>query len=62
MDPIRTYLANGTLPMDSKEVDRVKRLANWFILYDGILHKRSVVATSMLRYPGNGEEGIGGVI
>ena len=41
MDPIRAYLADGTLPKDSKEADRVKRQANWFILYDGILYKRS---------------------
>jgi len=41
MDPIRVYLADGALPLDFKEVDRAKRQANWFILYDGILYKRS---------------------
>jgi len=41
VDPIRTYLAIKTLPSDHKEADRVKRQANWFILYDGILYKRS---------------------
>ena len=34
-------MADGTLPSDSKEADRVKRRANWFILCDGILYKRS---------------------
>ena len=28
MDPLRAYLADGTLPMDIKEVDRVKRRVN----------------------------------
>jgi len=41
MDPIPVYLADGTLPTDSKEANRVKRRANWFILYDGILYKWS---------------------
>jgi len=41
MDPIRTYLANGTLPADPKEADPVKHRSNWFILYEGILYKRS---------------------
>jgi len=41
VDPIRTYLANGTLPADPKEADRVKRWSSWFILYEGILYKRS---------------------
>ena len=35
------YLTNGTLPSDSKEVVKVKKRSNWFILYEGILYKRS---------------------
>ena len=41
MDPIQMYLADGTLPAVPKEADRVKKQANWFILYDGILYKCS---------------------
>ena len=41
MDPIRAYLTDGTLPLNPKEVDRVKKRSNWFILYEGILYKRS---------------------
>jgi len=40
MDPIRAYLADDTLPPNAKEVDQVKKQANWFILYEGILYKR----------------------
>ena len=48
MDPIRTYLADDKLPSDYKEADRIKRRVNWFILYDGILYKRSFTR-SLLR-------------
>ena len=41
MDPIRAYLTDGTLLADQKEVDRVNRWSNWFILYEGILYKQS---------------------
>ena len=33
MDPIRTYFTDG-----NKEVDKVKKRSNWFILYEGILY------------------------
>ena len=49
MDPIRMYLADEMLPPDPKEANRAKRRANWFILYDGILYKRSY-ARPLLRY------------
>jgi len=39
MDPIRAYLADRTLPSDHKEADLVKKWANLFMLYDGILYK-----------------------
>jgi len=39
MDTIRAYLADGTLPPDSKEVGCIKRRANWFILYGRILYR-----------------------
>jgi len=32
MDPNRMYLADGTLPTHLKQVDRVRRWSNWFIL------------------------------
>jgi len=35
------YLTDGTLPLDPKEADRMKKRSNWFILYEGILYKRS---------------------
>jgi len=41
MDPICAYLADGMLPQDSKEADRTKRWANWFLMYEGILYKQS---------------------
>jgi len=41
MGPIFAYLADGTLPANSKETHRVKRWSNWFILYERILYKRS---------------------
>jgi len=41
MEPIRVYLADGTLPEDPKEAEKVKKRSNWFILCEGILYKRS---------------------
>ena len=41
MDPIREYLTDDTLPPDPKEADKVKKRSNWFILYEGILYKKS---------------------
>jgi len=41
MEPIRTYLTNGTLLADPKEAEKVKKRSNWFISYEGILCKRS---------------------
>ena len=41
MKLIRAHLTDGTLPSDPKEVDKVKKRSNWFILYEGILYKRS---------------------
>jgi len=49
MDPIRAYLADGTLPVDPKEIGGVKKRLNWFILYEGILYKRSF-ARPLLHY------------
>ena len=45
MEPIRADLANGTLPADAKEAEKVKKTSNWFILYKGILYKRSFAWT-----------------
>jgi len=41
MDHIRVYLTKGKLLSDPKEADEVKKRSNWFILYEGILYKRS---------------------
>jgi len=41
MDPIHTYLTDGTLPTNPKEAEWVKRCSSWFILYVGALYKRS---------------------
>jgi len=49
MDPVRAYLVDATLPADSKEADRVKKKANWFILYDRVLYKHSYTCP-LLRY------------
>ena len=43
MDPIRTCPTDGTLPLDPKEADKGRKRSNWFILYEGILYKRSFV-------------------
>jgi len=45
MEPIRAYLTDGTLPSDPKEADKVKKRSNWFILYKGILYKKSFAQT-----------------
>jgi len=37
MEPIVANLSNGVFPLDSKEAERVKKRAEWFILYDGKL-------------------------
>jgi len=41
MDSIRVYFTDGTLPTDPKEAEHLKRWSNWFILYGGVLYKRS---------------------
>ena len=41
MDPICAYPTDGTFPSYSKEADKVKKMSNWFILYEGILYKIS---------------------
>jgi len=41
MEPIHAYLIDGTMPSDPKEADKVKKRSNLFILYEGILYKRS---------------------
>jgi len=41
MDPIRLYLIDGTLHVDPKEAHGMKKRLNCFILYEGILYKRS---------------------
>jgi len=54
MEPIRAYLTDGTLPSDPKEADKVRKRSNWFILYEGILYKRSY-ARPLLRYVASAE-------
>ena len=41
MDLICAYLTDSTPAPDPKEADKVKKRSNWFILYEGILYKRS---------------------
>lgn len=41
MQAFVTYLTYGTLPSDTKEVERTKKGADLFILYEEILYKRS---------------------
>ena len=57
MEPIRAYLADGTLPTDAKEAEKIKKWSNWFVLYEGILYKRSF-ARPLLRCipPGEGKQ------
>ena len=39
MDPIRAYLTDKTFPSETKEAERIKKWADWFILYERILYK-----------------------
>lgn len=40
-EPIVKYLQDGQLPSDSKEADRIKTAAKWFLWHDGHLYKKS---------------------
>jgi len=41
MDPLVSYLQDGTLPSDPKDASRVRKKAQWFTLYEGILYKKA---------------------
>ena len=41
MDPIKAYLSDDALPTGTKESEQVKKLVEWFILYERILYKCS---------------------
>ena len=48
MDPLVSYLRDGTLPSDPKEANRIERKSQWFMLYEGVLYKKAF-AQSLLR-------------
>jgi len=41
MDPLVSYLRDGTLPSDPKEANRIERKPQWFMLYEGVLYKKA---------------------
>ena len=41
MDPLLSYLRDGTLPSDPKDASRIRQKAQWFTLYEGILYKKA---------------------
>ena len=41
MDPLVSYLRDGTLPLNPKDVNRIEKKAQWFTLYEGILYKKA---------------------
>ena len=41
MDPLRTYLNDGTLFEDKEEARRVRQLASRYVVLEGALYKRS---------------------
>lgn len=57
MDPIMAYLTDKTFPSETKEAECIKKWADWFILHERILYKRSY-AQPLLHYvmPEMGEE------
>jgi len=43
MDPLVSYLRDGTLPSNPRDASRVRKKAQWFTLYEGILYKKAFV-------------------
>ena len=41
MDPLVSYLRDGTLPSDPKDASCVRKKAQLFTLYEGILYKKA---------------------
>ena len=41
MDPLVSYLWDGTLPSDPRDASRIRKKAQWFTLYEGILYKKA---------------------
>ena len=41
VDPLVTYLRDGTLPQDAKEARKLRNQASRYVLYEGKLYKRS---------------------
>jgi len=37
MDPLLSYLQDGTLPLDPKDASRIEKKFQWFTLYEGVL-------------------------
>ena len=41
MDSLVSYLRDGTLPSDPKDANRIRKKAQWFTLYEGVLYKKA---------------------
>jgi len=41
MEPFMSYLCNGTLSQDLKEVDCMKKRSEWFFPYEGLFYKKA---------------------
>jgi len=41
MNPVIDYLCDGTLPPTPKEANRIQKKSQWFLFYEGSLHKKA---------------------
>jgi len=41
MNPLVNYLQDGTLPLDPKDANCIKKKSQWFSLYEGVLYNRA---------------------
>jgi len=41
MDPLVSYLRDGTLPLDLKDANRIEKKSQWFMLYEGVLYEKA---------------------
>jgi len=41
MDPLVSYLRDGTLPLDPKDASRIEKKYQWFTLYEGVLYEKA---------------------
>jgi len=52
MNHFVNYLRDDTLPLDPKDVSRIKKKPQWFLLYEGVLYKRAFAQPLEMYHPG----------